>query len=572
MNGNVRYLKQMNTNLSSDRALEYRTKVSKIEHMISEIKDAGFETLKYEDFLRRIKKDTDQNNFQSVDENVLKNGIIEIDYVKAIEQLKMLENMLIKYDVYIKSISSCRYVIETINENNNLQQIKYYANLIIMVLRNIKMVGISNLQEEEKIINEIYEIAYRVIKLELLITGKSDIYEYAMDNDSDIYSFDKLVKDDIKDIDLSDDKVKYLKSKLYEIKSRGIETSYFDIELIKLLSKYENKDYQDRVIKRMNKIIDEIQKQGDKLNQKMKEVEKLKSDIVKIKRENRPYIGNATLRVLSLIVGASLFVGGGYGLFRLAKNMSTYLVYKKDTKIYSELTDMEDTYSEEALLSFSKDATDEVLVRVYSPWEVDGDGEKIYRTVETYDLSEITLDSIYDYLSYDIYKGDLIDEEKVKYEGIDDLKYSQEYMEVEQSEYTDLDKQVLKEGELALGTVMLWLLYILLTIAMYLVFTDDDLNSLCFDDIFDDLSRDFDWIKDSVIEKRDNIKKLKIKLKEMLDIVYADDEKRLEFTKLFEENKYLLNDPEELMKRFNELKDKQINDKVRTLSKKYGVK
>ncbi len=563
----IRYMSKNNTILKNnkDNIIEYKSMIHKIEHMISEIKDTGFDTSKYEDLLRKIKKDTEINSFQSVGYEQLKDGKIMIDYESIIKKLSEIEVMLSKFDMYAKAIATCRYVISRVNEDSDLQQIKYYANLIVMTLKNIKKIDTSYLEEEEKIIEEIYKIAYNILKIEVIITDKSDIYEYVKMNETDMYVFDKYIKDEINGMDLEDEKYKDLKSRLYDIKRNGIKTSYFDIELIKLLIKYNNNDYKERIIKKINLLLEKINEQGVVLISKSEEVEKIFSKINKTKKDNSAKLKNAILRILSLVLGTTLFLGCGYGIVRGMKKSCTYPVYKKVVTQYSELTDSFDTEEDETLAYKWNSLDDKTYVYEYSAWYYDETDDVTVRTVTKYDLSEITLDSIYEYLSYDLFKGEFVSENIYEYEENEQEKYSEEYKVIEQIEYIDLEKEE-ASSEWIVYTALVEMFYFVITMFVYLGVTDARFNNRGFNDIFSDLKNDFIKIPKNVrtiIRERVIIKK---KLKEMLDIIYADDELRREFTKLFEENKYLLNNLEELERIINDVEIEDIKKRIRTLN------
>ncbi len=555
---------------SNDRAIEYKSMVYKVKHMISEIKDMGFDTSKLESRLQKIINDVEEKSLSSSRKEIMKEGFLTTDYLKATEELRSFEILLAPYKIYYEAINTCKYVLSKINSDNSLQEIKYYANLVIMALKKIRTSNTMYFQDEEDVVKGVYEIAYNVIKMEIMITGSSDIYEYAKDNDIDLYFLDKYLKEDLKTINLDDPKYSNIKTKLYNAKRNGLDKGYFDIELIKMIVLYGDDTFKNNMVKRLNELEKEIYDNLEKLISELDSFDKLNDEYKEYKNTIKGYRKDASKKLISFLLVVSLVLGGGYGVFRLCKNGSTKKICDVKTTVYSEETGLIDTSTEKDTIDgiFEVSYYDEVTVTVYGPWE-ERMILKPVRNETQYNLSDINLETIYDYLEYDLSDEEPSSSRTISYNEEEKDRYSEEFKEVEIKENIDLGQETLNKGTFALLLTLMGGLYAVVLLVAICIFASCDMH---FGNLISGIREDLKSINNSkwlTLEKEIELKK---KLKKLLDIIMMDEELRMKFNKLFEENKYLLNNPEELLERINKNEFGQAKEKVRKLVKDSEIK
>ncbi len=565
-------MENKNESLNS-KIREYKDLVYKIKNMFEMIEKLGFDVFYEKSLLQEIIRRTDNFKKESTSQMIITEDEMMREYLNAILKLQELELKLNdKYKSYNEIVKTCKLIGMKISSDNSFDEVKTYSLMIRDVLLKIKDLNLEYfIQNENQITNDIFEIIYNVIKLEYLIVGKSDIYQFIIDNPINLYFFNKCIKKELESIDLKDSECKKIADKVYTIESQGLDVSYFDKELIKLMLVYKNSDYQEKIKERINYLIDEISVQEEWMGSELVSITTLLTEKEMDGKRMPPYIKNALIRILSLVLGTSLFLGGGFTIFNLLRKSAISPVFNKDSRVYSELTDSWSTSSEE-IYTYNREMPDEErLVLVYSPWYEDKEEREKVRSVRTYDLSDITLDSVYEYLEYDLYRAEFVSEAKYEYDSEDSDKYTSEFKEVIENKYIDLEKEEQTGGYIG-AAIVFELLYLLISLIIYILTTRFETNNLSVDEAITDLQYDFRMIRDNIsVKKRIDIE-VKKKLKKILDMIYENHELKMEFERLFEENKFLLNDPDELMEKINKIEMEKVKGKVRTLSKKYGIK
>ena len=135
-----------------------------------------------------------------------------------------------------------------------------------------------NYEYEKSIVNKLHEVAYKLIKLELIMNGDSKLYESIINYDINIPCFNELVLADIQKLHevhrkVLDDRLCYLKA------SGGISGNFFDLDIIERIvymntdsktlmmhSRSKLKDMHDRIINNENVIKDTINAYETDLN------------------------------------------------------------------------------------------------------------------------------------------------------------------------------------------------------------------------------------------------------------------------------------------------------------------
>lgn len=557
-----------------DQALEYKSLLNKVDIMIKNIDALGMDTTKYKEILKGIINEVESST--KVSKSKWGNNasmVLICDYAKGIKELRALELELSEYEVYFKAINSCEYLlmrIDKIDSIRNKDEVVSYAKEIIESLRAIKLSSTIHYSDEKKIVEKIYDVAYKIIELEIITFGSSQVYEYVKNYDIDTYFLDRCIRREIESLNLKDNKNKKIQEKIYEISRNGLDANYFDIELIKLLICNSNDiDLKDNIIEELNSLkrkinniavlydrnLTEYKYSLDKKQNRLKELKQERNEILK--------------RVTSSIISLSIIVGGAFGIHHFLKKGCTKPAYPKTTTTYSDEYGKDIKYSH----SFVEDKEQEkTYIKVYSDWH-----KKIFSgtvmNIDTYDVSKTNLSNIEDYLELN-YEGLDFDRETVKLENDDDLA-KKGYVEVEQVLINrDKTDPVLDKDNYIFSLIMIYTMYIaIISVIEYFPYQEDKSSKFIgiIYNLYHLLKENIKDYKENKINYKYALQIYKEKLNNLLEEMNEYEELKARFDELYNQNKYLLDDPEELLSKIDslsqELSKEDIKGKLRPLKR-----
>lgn len=270
----------------------------------------------------------------------------------------------------------------------------------------------------------------------------------------------------------------------------------------------------------IEKIVDKNRKNVTHINESLKERKMFKKSIFNT--------------ILMYIVASSL--------------ISVFLAPKEHGVTKTEYT-YENGMTQEELID-SEYKEDKKYILVYEPWEPFEDE----RIIKQYDVSNIELKNIEDYLTYDV--NDLECENIPQ--SFAELKSSKEYnfKEIRKFMNIDYDENGSVSIEYIVGvfSVVIFIMYILdLVLSAYARVNSYGLPVGALFIRFLEYNRRYSKSGFDMIEVKELFKELENPINKVLDEIEKNDELRNKFVKLFNENKYLLNDPEILFEKYNEL-------------------
>ena len=557
-----------------DQALEYKSLLNKVDIMINNVKTLGMDTTRYEETLKKIINEVESST--KVSKTKWGNNasmVLICDYAKGIKELRALELELSEYEVYFKTINSCEYLLmrmDKMNNTNNKEEVKSYANEIIKSLEAIKFSNTIHYSDEKRIVEKIYDVAYKIIELEIITFGSSQVYEYVKNYDIDTYFLDRCIRREIESLNLNDEKNKKIKEKIYEISRSGLDTNYFDIELIKLLICNSNDiDLKDNIIKELNSLKREINSIVVSYNRtlssskySLNEYKRLSNEV---KKERKKIFG----RIVSSVVSLSIIVGGAFGIHHFVKKGCTKPAYPKTTTTYSDEYGKDTKYS----YSFVEDKEQEkTYIRVYSDWHKKFLSGTVMN-IDTYDVSKTELSNIEDYLELN-YEGLDFDRDTVTLGNDDDLA-KKGYVEVEQILINrDKTDPVLDKDIYIFLILMIYTMYIAIISAIECFLYKKDKSSRIVGityNLYQLLKNDIKNYKEnkSYCKKQSQI--YKKNLNSLLEEMNKYEELRTRFDELYNQNKYLLDNPEELLSKIDslsqELNKEEIKGKLKSLKR-----
>lgn len=569
----------------NDKVLEFNNLRSKVEDMINHIKNEGFSTDEYTDALNEIIDDMkvlyNQNRFSH---------FVSIDFSNIMRRLRNLEKLLFSYNIFFKASNIADYIDEQLNSDYNMknvvnrqekdniskifnaEHIDDLVNKMIDILNQVRSLNKFSFDEdgkENQIIHGVYNTVYQLIKLEVFVKSNSKLFDFIKENNSDLALVDRLFKNDAENIDSTSYKSSMLSKKLFELNSKGFGDNYFDVESVKLLLNCDDKFKIEKGISlELNSLTEKVSDLGIQYKDNKIKLSDFIAKYSYFRNSLREYRKSVLKSILSFALSISIVGGIGYGIPKLAKKMSYSDCYKKTISTYSDYNglNVSDGYVRADSIS-SKPNT--IYLREYGVWE-DGRSYKYQRDVKIYDVSDFSFDNIEDYISYGVENYSITYETEREKTDEAIRIYSEPYIEVEKT-FVDTSnvEEVYNEDDNFLNNFGFYAIYVFILVAILL--------SSNFQFIFGNFGDIFDWLKECRDCKADK-KKILAKMKNIILLIQEqlnnNEKLKLEFNRLYEENKFLLDNPEELYNRFNELTTKMTmpvqkvsNHKIKKLIK-----
>lgn len=268
-------------------------------------------------------------------------------------------------------------------------------------------------------------------------------------------------------------------------------------------------------------------------------------------------------RVFSLTLSVAITISGSVGIYLSSKRNAYRDYYNKSVTTYSQTKGI-DTYRRTIDVSEVDDKNlEQVYLNFYSMWKQEDGGFR--RIVKRYNVSDYKFDNISDYIEKDIdYTNldcEIIEEfvEKINFSKL----YVGNYVEVEKNSIDKSD--VVEYFDPVYFVLSLTSSYVIYLFLLYgvIYFTDDWFVVEQFDDVIDSLKS---YVKNKKISKSEFNKILKLN-NDILNIVKKDRLLEKKFCELYENNKFLLDEPEVLYDKFFELVKQQSGINVKKLTK-----
>lgn len=289
------------------------------------------------------------------------NGIMTV-YNKGITLLNNLDKQIenkYEYSIRHKNVS---YLIDL-------------SSYIIKCLGNIN----SNLDSFSKdFINDIYRIAYQVIKLEFYYYNSSSVWNYCKENEGHL-------------LHISRDIIKDAKKYNYNILNRD---KIVNDDFIKTISKKESKVLEanlfrllDELKRKLDDIIKEISRNKSKIVSNKKDIASVKSKI----EQKKKYRTKCILKAISSWLLTIMVLGGAIYGGAKTKKYRNYVA--KYSSIDDSITELDNVYKSDI------DSLHTYMI-VYGDANIKDD--KYYRDAYVFNLSSIKSDNIEDYMGIDL--------------------------------------------------------------------------------------------------------------------------------------------------------------------------
>lgn len=367
-----------------DLNLKFQAKKKELEIAFDQLEKFGINTEQYREGLKEVEKawEAEQkksygpidNAFPQTSLAQASNMASSSKYIKKL--LSIYQDLTFLFNEYIQMFYSCEALEKMLATDKifDISEIDNMAKEIVINLKRINQSSNMDWQAEKDLVNKIMDLAYKIMKLEMLTKNDSLVFNVMQQQLDMVIPFmsDRIC---LEMTALNDDPIIQIYSA--QAQSRGLENGYFDKNLIREISKYA---YSSKQLK-------EFEKDFKQLEQKLKEVQDRQTETLnkkeKVEIATKKFGKNLVISV-ALMVG--LFAGRPYVLNRLFGQT----LYKTDKTTYTEkngLIKHPTTYEKEQ---------PRVIANVYNPWK------GFSRIIDTYDLSNFEYDDLSSYTTIDL--------------------------------------------------------------------------------------------------------------------------------------------------------------------------
>lgn len=528
----------------NDKALEFNSKVIKIERLIDNLKSIGIDTNKYENQVKDIKSE-----LIKLDVTSNKYFGIENDYISAISKLNKLEAHLNEYMVYFKAYSFTMHVNEDI-ENIEENKLSFYIEELIKLLKGIKASGTLIYDKEKEIIESLYKVAYYLLLEENEHLTEHKLFNYVSGSEVDLYYLDRILLNDIQSIS-NKEALKKINGEIHLINLKGSEAHYITEDILRkvIYAKYGD-DLRDKTTEELNKIANEIKDNLAQIKHKTKNIENEMSRIEIIKESIKEFKLNLAKQIAS--------IGLNFGLLTFTLGLVPFILSKMPSpRTYKYTYDLDGNVIEEVDEGYQAELDDYYVgkVTVRDPYTLKKGEYK-------YDYKEYTFDeNEFEAVLNALKNGKELDyeEKSGKYTALEAASIPNETVTTIEVRKQDKDDTISvlerdKEGAILVSVFT----GLLITGIIYVPFLTVDEFKFALCEKIPDLK---DLIVDFIESK--NIKRLKEKKldvalmnAELMKLVQNDEKLRERFMRIYKANESLFVENKEIFEKLiNEVKE-----------------
>lgn len=373
--------------IQEDLAIKYQAKLIEVQGNLEKLKTLEIKTTMVETEINKIDSSLEKDvadcyeKFSNMNsDSMLKESLSSIYNIKMKSLDKINDRITSEYEEYHKIYTDLKYIQERLKENENIELSTIVSNTLSL-LKRMRYSSTIDYEQERKIVEEVYQVVYQVMKIELVSLGTDTILNEVKNHEQDISYITKLIKEE--GLKLQDSN-KQIQLKLREIDKYGFDNTYYlDKDLIKTLALLENpnllspiKDNFLTKLENYQDVLNKIQK-GNQLNEKGKE------RVLELKKINKKLSYQKLGKKISLCINLGLLAVALFHEIKFSKNLAVDTVYKTTTIVYdSSNPNQGEVVTKE---EYVKEMENSIHLVEYSPWDRPGYFRSKYkRTVYTY--------------------------------------------------------------------------------------------------------------------------------------------------------------------------------------------
>lgn len=389
--------------------LGYQTTVEKIESILRNAKEMGVDTLDYEGALARI-------NIE-VNESLSSFGVIGYSEKENVNKIYLVgtdkaNNLLIdleKYKEYYQAINKCHYVQGTQdNLDFSSDELNTAVDDLIVLLNVIsKYDGVSS--NDSAMINTLYEVVYDLIKLEFSYNGTSKLLDYCKNNDTNSILLNKLIIEDVENLQRNEYNVTEIDSKMLRLKQNG-QTTFLDNDVVYLLSIIKSRDkYIEHISQKLTDITNKLEVNAKKIGSLLFEREKSEKNKNRIIADDKFCNSRKRKAIINHSIPVVISLGIIVGMQIATPKLFFGSEYKTEVETYDAQTGQTITseeYKKRILDSNMDPLTDLTTISVTSPWKLrkykDDNKTFFEREIATTGIVGVEYDDLSQYLDLDL--------------------------------------------------------------------------------------------------------------------------------------------------------------------------
>lgn len=376
--------------MNKDLSIVYNGKLIEVRESIEQLKKLEFDTTKIErvvgEITSKVEKSIVENysSFDRAESKTFLHDSLAITYNSAISRLNKIKDTIDKeYQEYLK-INAKYQSLNNQMENVTLENIDSIANKGRKLLAAIRNSSMIDYKMEENLVNNIYELIYKIIKLELIYKGESLLINDTEIDETDYNYFSRLVNENI--ARLPEESQQEIEHIIIDLTAEGLTSKkYLDQKLLNTIIYSEEEILPKSTNAAFLQIMDEYEVLKEKYTNTettSKELQSLEPNLIKSKKENRSKKRKKRiwLNINGILVAAALTTSSF-----VLRDMTKHKEYKTYTKTYNS-----ETEKKKVTESYERKEEYDLEIKEYTPWIAPGPFRDEYeRKVYTYDFSSI---------------------------------------------------------------------------------------------------------------------------------------------------------------------------------------
>ena len=509
-----------------DKGIIYNSKLNEVKETINKLGNLSFDlkdiNLKVERIDNELKKSIKDkyDNYDISDKSPFMNDELSMLYDSAIKKLdKINDTLKQEYVNYYKIHVLSKKLENSINDvdENNIDEV---VSLGVMLLSSLKISSTVDYEIEEDIVNKVYKLIYKVIKLETIYSNNNTkLLNDIKKDDVDVQYISKLIKEDISKIKDNSE----INDKLINLEDVDFNNNYLiDKNLIMLIIlsndkelSLRNKDKFLLDVDSYKQLLNDISYYKNERGYFLNDINELEDNI---KNNKSKAFKKRLIYGINAVIVSSIIFGGSIGIKHLAKSKK----YRTYTTTYDSYTDL---YTKDDSYLSGKDES--VKIVEYSPWDSPGYFRDDYeRNVYSYDFSDLLSDysDVSNYLNKNLKKDITYRTNTERVKGIpEDFGYGEnKYIVTEVKK--DLDDYIYTEIELPL-LIIVYGLYISSVLGCDIFIMKDNSKKLKnIKNKLDELNEKLNRYKEIASNNNDKIAELDKKIKELKNLIESEYE------------------------------------------------
>lgn len=375
-----------------DLSVIYNGKLLSVKDDLEQLRELSFDTTKIEKAISQIEEDVEKNVsenyllFDKADSKTFLHESVGSVYTKATEKLVRISDIINEeYQAYY--IINAKYVeLKKIVNAANKNNIEDIIQKGLELLDSIKYSSTIDYNMEKSLVENIYELIYTILKLEL-VYGKDDmLLEKISSDETDCSYLVKLVKENIERI--SKEERSYIDDITAKLAVNGLDDSdYLNKELLTAIVIAEDDSISQKIDNKFMEEYNNYQNKNKKYSLVLSQNENLITENQKCKKEKRKRHLRKIRKLGFTYINTALIAAGILTSAYTLKDATKSKDYLTTVTTYDSSTEEEtkNEYYEE-----KRDNSNEVTLVEYSPWDTPGYFRDEYtRNVYTYDLSDL---------------------------------------------------------------------------------------------------------------------------------------------------------------------------------------